>query len=1332
MKISARLVALVIFGFTVTLAVAGVAVFSISRLGGELGNVADRELPLVRALTSVTVRQLEMETNLERALRANKVLGSGFQFQAREFEKATARFTELAGGTQDDLRTAEDFVQKALRSSDDDLGRAVLRQVLLQTREIRDLLASHAGLAQRTFSLIENDNQKGASANLLELENQRVQLTEKISTLIFRVEDFARESAQLVLRQQQTNLLIMIAVSGIGLIACLALGLIVGRSISTPIRSVTGALAELVRGNTETTLNFKPDRSELGAMAVALRAFREEIINRRETVIALAESERRFHALAALSPVGVFSTDAKGSCHYINEMGCRITGLTATEALGRGWTRALHPEDRDRVLAHWARSAAASEPFRAEYRFVKPDGAVTWVIGQASQNKDAAGSTTGFVGTITDITEQKKAEQTLIEYAHSRTELHQIASDLNLSFEEKMQRLLNLGTKTFHLPMGIVSHIEKDIYTLEHVVGPEGATPAPGTTFSLGETYCVHALDAHGPVGFDRAGESRIRTHPCYSKFGLEAYIGCPIVVDGERYGTLNFSGPDPCPRPFADGDYSLMQLFSQWIGTEISRQRAENVLRVSEERLKLALEGTEDGLWDWNVVTGQVYFSPRWEDMLGFEPGQMERHISAWEKRIHPDDRAAMRKALDGHLQGTSLIYESEHRVKTKDGTWIWILDRGKVVDRAPDGKPVRAVGAHTDITARKRAEDALRESEERVRTLVENIVDGIVTIDPAGIIETVNPAVERIFGYESAEMLGKNIKMLMPQPHRDSHDEYLKRYRDTGDGHIIGTGREVEGRRKDGTIFPIDLAINEMVVGERRVFTGILRDITERRQVERLKNEFVSSVSHELRTPLTSIRGSLGLIVGGAVGDLNEKAQELVDIAFNNSQRLINIVNDILDLEKIGSGQLKFRFRRADLVALARNAVAENEGFATEYGVRFRMAQGQESALVRADSDRINQVMANLLSNAAKFSPDGETVDIKVDKTDGWVRVSVQDRGPGIPEEFRDRLFDRFSQADSSDTRKAGGTGLGLSIVKAIVEHHGGHVGFDSEMGVGSVFYFELPAIKPDERQETSTAPEPRSSKGHVLICEDDPDVAKLLKVLLDQAGISSDIAPDGLAARALLSKHHYDAATVDLVLPEEDGISLIRSIRENDRTRDLPVVVVSARAEEARNGVGASTLDIVDWLNKPIDEQRLLRAIGMAKSSGSRRKARILYVEDDPDLVEVVAALVSGSADATIAASLGEAREALRGNSYDLVILDVGLPDGSGLDLLPVLENEDGQPTPVIVFSGNEIEEDMIQRVDAALIKAKTSNKVLLNTIHRLIGPRAQDGRNRGNPE
>jgi len=467
------------------------------------------------------------------------------------------------------------------------------------------------------------------------------------------------------------------------------------------------------------------------------------------------------------------------------------------------------------------------------------------------------------------------------------------------------------------------------------------------------------------------------------------------------------------------------------------------------------------------------------------------------------------------------------------------------------------------------------------------------------------------------------------------------------------------------------------------------------------------------------------------------------LVEIAHNNSQWPINIVNDILDLEKIGSGRMSFRFDACDAVVMAENAIVANKGFADEYGVQFNLVGSDVSSPVRADDERVAQVMANLLSNAAKFSPKGAAVDIALKEEAGQVRISVADNGPGIPEKFRNRVFDRFSQADSSDTRKAGGTGLGLSIVKAIVERHGGKVDFDTEEGAGTTFYFDLPVMKtPDDAERTkapklskaNTAGEPSGSgatAGRVLICEDDHDIAHLLSIILGQAGMVTDVAHNAAAAKVLLKKNRYDAMTVDIALPDQDGISMIRELRKRKDTRDLPIVIVSGHADDTRDKIKASTLGIVDWLNKPIDEDRLSHAITMSMRPKRNRpgRPRLLYVEDDPDLVAVVSSLVAEYAETTIATTIEEGRRQLQEASFDLVILDVKLPDGSGLDLLELVKDKNGSMTPVIVFSGEEIDDDMTRKIDAALVKSRTSDQRLLETIQALVGRAERAGLNRG---
>ncbi len=366
-------------------------------------------------------------------------------------------------------------------------------------------------------------------------------------------------------------------------------------------------------------------------------------------------------------------------------------------------------------------------------------------------------------------------------------------------------------------------------------------------------------------------------------------------------------------------------------------------------------------------------------------------------------------------------------------------------------------------EIKRRKKIQEHLWEESARHKAILDNAVEGIITIDNRGIIEAANSAAENLFGYSQNELLGKNISILTPSPHRENHDLYLQRYLESGKAKIIGTSREVEGVHKNGDLIPLDLSVNDVRIGDRTLFTGILHDLTERKQADRLKNEFVSTVSHELRTPLTSIQGSLGLIKGGACGEIPQQAASLVDVAYRNSERLVRLINDILDMEKIEAGKLDFKMQALEISPLIHQAVESNAAYAEKHGVFLVIKDDLVGVQAVVDSDRFAQVMANLLSNAAKFSPSGAAVEISLTRRAGRLQVSVTDHGPGIAEEFKPRVFQKFSQADSGNTRKTGGTGLGLSICKVIVERMGGDIDFETAAGSGSRFYFTLPEINP-----------------------------------------------------------------------------------------------------------------------------------------------------------------------------------------------------------------------------------------------------------------------------
>ena len=494
------------------------------------------------------------------------------------------------------------------------------------------------------------------------------------------------------------------------------------------------------------------------------------------------------------------------------------------------------------------------------------------------------------------------------------------------------------------------------------------------------------------------------------------------------------------------------------------------------------------------------------------------------------------------------------------------------------------------------------------------------------------------------------------------------------------------------------------------------LVRHITELNKVERMKSEFISTVSHELRTPLTSIRGSLGLIMGGVGGELPVQAKTLAEIAHKNSERLILLVNDILDMEKIEAGKMEFDMQPVKLMPLLEQALEGNRAYGEQYKVSYEIESGMPEAMVRVDANRLLQVFANLLSNAAKFSPAGGKVSVAVGRADGRIRVEIKDRGFGIADEFKNRIFQKFAQADSSDTRKKGGTGLGLSITKAMVEQMGGSIGFDSQPNILTTFFIEFPVW-----QDAAVFIHDLAKLEHgkrVLICEDDHDIAALLRLMLEQAGLTSDIAYDAAQAKQMLAQRGYAAMTLDVGLPDQDGIALIRELRTNPATATLPIVVVSAKAIEGRKELNGEAFNVIDWISKPIDQEQLVAALNQAVRQASDTRPRVLHVEDDPDVSLVVNTIVGEFAEIDNAASIAGARRMLEQNHYDLAILDISLPDGSGMELLPLL-NSATPHIPVMVFSAREVALENMQEVTSALVKSRTDNTQLLATIKRLIG-------------
>lgn len=609
------------------------------------------------------------------------------------------------------------------------------------------------------------------------------------------------------------------------------------------------------------------------------------------------------------------------------------------------------------------------------------------------------------------------------------------------------------------------------------------------------------------------------------------------------------------------------------------------------------------------------------------------------------------------------------------------------------------------------RRTAERLRDLSARQEAIFDAATDGMIMHDEHGVIETLNPAAARMYGYSSTELVGRHIGMLFESPPEQAELEaYLRRLANSPKAKA-GRIQEFGGKRIDGSLFSLDVATSPVPLADGLRFLAVMRDVTERKRVDRLKTEFVSTVSHELRTPLTSIAGSLGLLSGGAGGALPERAARLIKIAHANSERLVRLINDILDIEKIESGKMSFDIRPVPLRPLVEQALQANAAYAHEYGVELRIAPGGDSASAMTDADRLMQVLTNLLSNAAKFSPARTEVLVTIVAGEKMHRLTVKDEGPGIPDEFRNRIFSKFAQADSSDTRQKGGTGLGLSIVKEIVTGIGGTISFDTEE-VGTSFHVDLPAAPGLAVVEM---PE-QAPKRRILICHDDPQAAAGIKRKLEQAGLDSDIAGSAPEVRALTAATTYAAILLDLALPGEESIGLIRYLRSDPRYASAPILIA---APGASGNEISQALAIVDWFHKPVSAERLIDGIGDALPGEDQ--PCILHVEDDPDVSRVVASAFEGRARLDSVLDLEAARAALKSRRYDLVILDLALPGGSGLELLPDMLRDDGMPIPVVIFSAQDDDPETARRVEAMLTKSRASLNDLVGTVEAVL-PRA----------
>jgi len=661
----------------------------------------------------------------------------------------------------------------------------------------------------------------------------------------------------------------------------------------------------------------------------------------------------------------------------------------------------------------------------------------------------------------------------------------------------------------------------------------------------------------------------------------------------------------------------------------QAAKNRAQQAMHKSEQRLELAMNAGDHGFWDWNIDTGETYFSPRYYSMLGYEPGELPMKFETWVELIHPDDR----KNIVGEVKAKiaeNKPYRVEFRIKSKDDGWKWISGRGKPFEMDSKGNAHRVVCVHTDITERKKMETTISENIHRMQEILATVQTGVIAVNFENdeILES-NPAACNIIGISKKGIVGKKSQLYFQSEKIYDISKKEKSYE--------LNNRESNLLRPDGkkiaileTFAPITIYSKECllisfvdisqqkqqemqlrkILQQTKELNQELAEQTEKanylasqaQMANEAKSEFLANMSHEIRTPMNAIIGFSEIL---AEDSLTDEQRSQVQTILSSSQHLLQLINDILDFSKIEAGHLDIDKIECPLADILNNAESMMTPKATEKNIELRVCETTVlPAMLLTDPSRLTQCIINLLGNAIKFTHSG-FVELRSSLTaienKPYISFEIIDTGIGIPLERQSAIFDSFTQADGSTTRKYGGTGLGLSITKQLVGLLGGEVKLISKPNEGSTFSITIPVgmeikdkpcldrynLKDHIEIDNNFSTKEICLKGNVLVAEDTLTNQILLKSLLEKAGITITFANDGKEALEEIDRQNYDLVIMDMQMPNIDGYEATAIMRR--RGIKIPIIALTANAM-----VGDSEKCIKigcdGYLSKPINRNLL----------------------------------------------------------------------------------------------------------------------------------------------